>query len=292
MLPPDLLLRTTTTCSWRSRGTRPSPTRSSSSRRLCVDSKRGKHVKSRHDAISSQKLDNTHDDDDDADDAIYNPEHFVLFSCCWTTEVPPLLFWVNLAVGAIEDNTVWWILTVWSLSPLCRTNFLRLRSAVTVIQKVWRGYRCMRNYRTVSPFQLFCCVVCFRSLYLLLFFFLEINSYPQSHLSSPLGTSPPLFQMQSGFLRLQAVYRSRKYYVSYQKTRLCVTLIQARCRGFLLRQTFWRRLRAVLTLQAYTRGMIARRLCQRLRAEVNSYYIYYCYLLCVANVPDRQGYWC
>lgn len=35
------LLRTTTTCSWRSRGTRPSPTRSSSSRRLCVDSKRG-----------------------------------------------------------------------------------------------------------------------------------------------------------------------------------------------------------------------------------------------------------
>lgn len=152
MLPPDLLLRTTTTCSWRLRGTRPSPTRSSSSRRLCVDSKRGKHVNSRHDAKSSQKLDNTHDDDDDA---IYNTEHFVPFSCCWTTEVPPLLFWLNLAVGAIEDNTVWWILTVWSLSTLCRTNFLRLRSAVTVIQKVWRGYRCMRNYRTVSLFQLF-----------------------------------------------------------------------------------------------------------------------------------------
>uniref|UniRef100_A0A8C4I7X9 Myosin VIIAb n=1 Tax=Dicentrarchus labrax TaxID=13489 RepID=A0A8C4I7X9_DICLA len=74
--------------------------------------------------------------------------------------------------------------------------------------------------------------------------------------------------MQSGFLRLQAVYRSRKHYRSYRTTRLRVTLMQARCRGFLIRQTFWRRLRAVLTLQAYTRGMIARRLCQRLRAEL------------------------
>uniref|UniRef100_A0A4W6DA15 Myosin VIIA n=1 Tax=Lates calcarifer TaxID=8187 RepID=A0A4W6DA15_LATCA len=100
-----------------------------------------------------------------------------------------------------------------------RTNFLRLKNAVIFIQKVWRGYRCRKNYQIVS------------------------------------------------FLRLQAVYRSRKYYRSYRTTRLRVTLIQARCRGFLIRQTFWRRLRAVLTIQAYTRGMIARRLCQRLRAE-------------------------
>lgn len=109
--------------------------------------------------------------------------------------------------------------------------------------------------------------------------------------------SPPLkhfslLQMQSGFLRLQALYRSRKYYINYRTTRLRVTLIQARCRGFIVRQTFWRRLRAVLTLQAYTRGMIARRLCQRLRAEVNSHYIYYCYLYHVANVPEREGHWC
>ncbi|XP_013764296.1 unconventional myosin-VIIa [Pundamilia nyererei] len=103
-----------------------------------------------------------------------------------------------------------------------RTNFLRLKGAVTVIQKVWRGYRCRKNYQI----------------------------------------------MQSGFLRLQAVYRSRKHYRSYRTTRLRVTLIQARCRGFLIRQAFWRRLRAVLTIQAYTRGMIARRLCQRLRAEL------------------------
>lgn len=98
--------------------------------------------------------------------------------------------------------------------------------------------------------------------------------------------------MQSGFLRLQAVYRSRKYYRSYRTTRLRVTLIQARCRGFLIRQTFWRHLRAVLTIQAYTRGMIARRLCQRLRAEVKDYSIYYCYLYYVVNVPDREEYWC
>ncbi|KAF3705828.1 Unconventional myosin-VIIa [Channa argus] len=103
-----------------------------------------------------------------------------------------------------------------------RTNFLRVRSAVTRIQKVWRGYQCRKKYQI----------------------------------------------MQSGFLRLQAVYRSRKYYRSYRRTRLWITLIQARCRGFLIRQAFWRRLRAVLTIQAYTRGMIARRLCQRLRAEL------------------------
>lgn len=97
--------------------------------------------------------------------------------------------------------------------------------------------------------------------------------------------------MQSGFLRLQAVYRSRKYYRSYRTTRLRVTLIQARCRGFLIRQAFWRRLRAVLTIQAYTRGMIARRLCQRLRAEVNSYYIYYCYLNHVVGGSGRREHW-
>lgn len=48
----------------------------------------------------------------------------------------------------------------------------------------------------------------------------------------------------------------------------------------------------MLTLQAYTRGMIARRLCHRLRAEVNSHYIYYCYLFYVAQGPERQSYWC
>uniref|UniRef100_A0A8C5C3V0 Myosin VIIA n=1 Tax=Gadus morhua TaxID=8049 RepID=A0A8C5C3V0_GADMO len=102
---------------------------------------------------------------------------------------------------------------------LRRTHFLRVRRAVTVIQKMWRGYCCRKNYRTV------------------------------------------------GFLRLQALYRARTLCRSYRATRRCVALLQARCRGYLVRQTFCRRHRAVLTLQAYTRGMIARRLCHRLRAE-------------------------
>lgn len=101
-----------------------------------------------------------------------------------------------------------------------------------------------------------------------------------------------LLQMQTGFLRLQAVFRSRKYYKNYKLTRLRITLIQARCRGFLMRQTFWRRLRAVLTIQAYTRGMIARRLCQRLRAEVKSYHIYNCNLNHADNISEREGYRC
>lgn len=75
------------------------------------------------------------------------------------------------------------------LSPLCRTNFLRLRSAVTVIQKVWRGYRCMRNYRTVSLFQLF--LLCSLLQVTVVVFFLggewiHIHSHTCPHLSQPL----------------------------------------------------------------------------------------------------------
>uniref|UniRef100_A0A8C7NP98 Myosin VIIA n=1 Tax=Oncorhynchus mykiss TaxID=8022 RepID=A0A8C7NP98_ONCMY len=75
-------------------------------------------------------------------------------------------------------------------------------------------------------------------------------------------------QMRVGFLRLQALYRSRKLFVAYQLARTCITQIQARCRGFMVRQSFWRQLHAVITIQAYARGMIARRVTQRLRAEV------------------------
>uniref|UniRef100_A0A8C8JL65 Myosin VIIAb n=1 Tax=Oncorhynchus tshawytscha TaxID=74940 RepID=A0A8C8JL65_ONCTS len=103
-----------------------------------------------------------------------------------------------------------------------RTNFLRMRRSVTLIQKMWRGYR----FLLVSP-----------------------------------------LQMRVGFLRLQALYRSRKLFVTYQLARTCVTQIQARCRGFMVRRSFWRQLHAVITIQAYTRGMIARRVTQRLRVE-------------------------
>ncbi|ETE56230.1 hypothetical protein L345_18059, partial [Ophiophagus hannah] len=42
---------------------------------------------------------------------------------------------------------------------------------------------------------------------------------------------------------------------------------QARCRGFLVRRAFRHRLWAVFTIQAYGRGMIARRLYKRLKGE-------------------------
>uniref|UniRef100_A0A674E620 Unconventional myosin-VIIa-like n=1 Tax=Salmo trutta TaxID=8032 RepID=A0A674E620_SALTR len=71
-----------------------------------------------------------------------------------------------------------------------------------------------------------------------------------------------------GFLRLQALYRSRKLFVTYRLAKTRVTQIQARCRGFMVRRSFWRQLHAVITIQAYARGMIARRVTQRLRAEV------------------------
>ncbi len=82
------------------------------------------------------------------------------------------------------------------------------------------------------------------------------------------------FQMRVGFLRLQALYRSRKLYLAYQASRTCITLLQAWCSGFLVRRTFSKRFHAVLTIQAYARGMIARRLCKRLRLEVNLLSIY------------------
>uniref|UniRef100_A0A3P8ZLA6 Myosin VIIAb n=1 Tax=Esox lucius TaxID=8010 RepID=A0A3P8ZLA6_ESOLU len=103
-----------------------------------------------------------------------------------------------------------------------RANFLRLRRSVTLIQKMWRGYRMV--------------------------------------LISPL-------QMRVGFLRLQALYRSRKLFVTYRLAKTRITQMQARCRGFMVRRSFWRQLHAVVTIQAYTRGMIARRVTQRLRAE-------------------------
>ncbi|CDQ93110.1 unnamed protein product [Oncorhynchus mykiss] len=73
--------------------------------------------------------------------------------------------------------------------------------------------------------------------------------------------------MRVGFLRLQALYRSRKLFVTYRLAKTRVTQIQARCRGFMVRRSFWRQLHAVITIQAYARGMIARRVTQRLRAE-------------------------
>nr|XP_054594574.1 unconventional myosin-VIIa isoform X2 [Nothobranchius furzeri] len=74
-------------------------------------------------------------------------------------------------------------------------------------------------------------------------------------------------QMRAGFSRLQALVRSRKLCASYHVARQRITGFQGRCRGFLVRGAFRHRLWAVITIQAYTRGMIARRLYRRLKGE-------------------------
>uniref|UniRef100_A0A8C6N6S6 Uncharacterized protein n=1 Tax=Melopsittacus undulatus TaxID=13146 RepID=A0A8C6N6S6_MELUD len=75
-----------------------------------------------------------------------------------------------------------------------------------------------------------------------------------------LVSSHSLLQMRIGFLRLQALYRSRKLHKQYHMARRRIIEFQARCRGYLVRRAFRHRLWAVLTIQAYARGMIARRL--------------------------------
>ncbi|TSQ12728.1 Unconventional myosin-VIIa [Bagarius yarrelli] len=102
-----------------------------------------------------------------------------------------------------------------------RVNFLNVRRSVILIQKMWRGYICKKNYK----------VMC------------------------------------AGFLRLQAVWRSRKHYLMYRDVRKRIILLQGQCRGFLVRQIFQGHINAVRIVQAYARGMIARRLCRRLRVE-------------------------
>lgn len=133
-----------------------------------------------------------------------------------------------------------------------RIKFLKVRRAVTLIQRIWRGYITRKHYTVVSWR-----VVCetwagIISLKVLSDYYFVC-----------------FFQMRVGFLRLQALYRSRKLHQEYQATRIRVTLLQAWCRGLLVRRTFSKRFHAVLTIQAYARGMIARRLCKRLRLEVN-----------------------
>uniref|UniRef100_A0A8C3IWW2 Myosin VIIA n=1 Tax=Chrysemys picta bellii TaxID=8478 RepID=A0A8C3IWW2_CHRPI len=93
-----------------------------------------------------------------------------------------------------------------------------------------------------------------------------LSGYPQR--PSVLILFP--LQMRIGFLRLQALYRSRKLHTQYHMARRRIIEFQARCRGCLVRRAFRHRLWAVFTVQAYARGMIARRLYKRLKGEVST----------------------
>lgn len=102
----------------------------------------------------------------------------------------------------------------------------------------------------------------------------EISEGNLLRVDKPVGcggvvSSCSFLQMRIGFLRLQALYRSRKLHKQYHMARRRIIEFQARCRGYLVRRAFRHRLWAVLTVQAYARGMIARRLYKRLRGEVS-----------------------
>uniref|UniRef100_A0A4W6CJ42 Myosin VIIAa n=1 Tax=Lates calcarifer TaxID=8187 RepID=A0A4W6CJ42_LATCA len=85
-----------------------------------------------------------------------------------------------------------------------------------------------------------------------------------------MGKTKIFLKMRAGFSRLQALVRSRKLCASYHVARQRITGFQGRCRGYLVRRAFRHRLWAVITIQAYTRGMIARRLYKRLKGEVDA----------------------
>ncbi|NXU79118.1 MYO7A protein, partial [Oreotrochilus melanogaster] len=109
-----------------------------------------------------------------------------------------------------------------------RSNFLKVRNSVLMIQRYWRGHNCRKNYGAVS-----------------------MGVLP--HTSSS-------WDLSKSFLALNL-------HKQYHMARRRIIEFQARCRGFLVRRAFRHRLWAVLTIQAYARGMIARRLYKRLRGE-------------------------
>ncbi|XP_054838494.1 unconventional myosin-VIIb [Eublepharis macularius] len=70
-----------------------------------------------------------------------------------------------------------------------------------------------------------------------------------------------------GFERLQALFRSRQLAKQYETARANVIKFQALCRGYLMRQKKAEQLNAVCVIQAYARGMFARRSFQRMKKE-------------------------
>uniref|UniRef100_A0A663EAZ5 Myosin VIIB n=1 Tax=Aquila chrysaetos chrysaetos TaxID=223781 RepID=A0A663EAZ5_AQUCH len=76
-----------------------------------------------------------------------------------------------------------------------------------------------------------------------------------------------VLQVMLGFGRLQALYRSRQLAKQYEATRTHIIRLQAMCRGYLMRQKIAEQKKAVRIIQAYARGMFARRIYQRMKRE-------------------------
>ena len=73
--------------------------------------------------------------------------------------------------------------------------------------------------------------------------------------------------MRTGYMRLQALVRSRVLSHKFRHLRGHMVRLQARSRGYLVRRHYRRRLWAVVTLQAHVRRMIAVRRYRKLRLE-------------------------
>ncbi|KAH0623879.1 hypothetical protein JD844_007064 [Phrynosoma platyrhinos] len=112
----------------------------------------------------------------------------------------------------------------------CRKHFLKQRRSAVIIQTAWRGYCCRKNFKMVRKFYI--------SKWIML-----------------------------GFERLQALFRSRQLVKQYEAARASVIKFQALCRGYLMRQKTAEQMKAVCVIQAYARGMFARRSFQRMKRE-------------------------
>ncbi|XP_055501291.1 unconventional myosin-VIIa-like [Leucoraja erinacea] len=74
--------------------------------------------------------------------------------------------------------------------------------------------------------------------------------------------------MRHGFERLQALYHAQRMVRQYQDTRRRVILFQARCQGYLARINHNKRIKALVTIQAYTTGMLIRRTYRIMRRDI------------------------
>ncbi|XP_032888155.1 unconventional myosin-VIIb [Amblyraja radiata] len=74
--------------------------------------------------------------------------------------------------------------------------------------------------------------------------------------------------MRHGFGRLQALFHAQRMVRQYQDTRRLVILFQARCQGYLARINHNKRFKALVTIQAYTKGMLIRKNYRIMRRDI------------------------
>ena len=81
--------------------------------------------------------------------------------------------------------------------------------------------------------------------------------------------------MKNGYLRLQAVIRSRILSHRFRHLRGHIIRLQARSRGFLIRREMAKKRWAVVKLQSHVRRMIAQRDYRKMKVERRGKLLYY-----------------